>query len=451
VSQTVRFDASPRAGALNGKWVLGRVLVSGDTATVYEATHRVNGRRVSVRILHATLTSSPEALARFQRDALVANKVGHPGSVQVLDDDVTEDGSPFLVMERLEGDSLANVVKRAKGAVTAAEVVRIAYELLAVLAAAHANGIVHRNVRPESVFLTSDGKVKLMDFGLASVSDEAYAYGDGGAPTGTPAYMSPERARGRWADVDARTDIWAVGAIMFRLFAGRPVRALASAREQLAAAAIEPAPSLRSVGADAPAEIAEVVERALAFDREARWPDARSMQHALEALAPRLVDRPALRTLDFSPSRMPSLRFRIETINPSSAGRRVRVGLAIAGMVLCATASYGLARARLSAPRAQDVARSETPNAAAPPSRPPQPPREVELAAAAVEPASSVVAEPFPLPKAHRQPRGHSSQTGVVAPDDRPASPETSAPDEVPDEASSSAPLAPPSVLDRRH
>ncbi len=431
MTQTVQSDATTRTGILNGKWLLGTVLVSGDIATVYEATHRTNGKRVSVRILHATLASSPEALARFQRDALVANRVAHPGAVQILDDDVTEEGSPFLVMERLEGDSLANVVRRAKGAVTPAEVVRIAYELLAVLAAAHASGIVHRNVRPESVFLTKDGRVKLMDFGLASVSEDMKAW-DAAVDTETeePGYVPPERAQETLTAIDAQSDIWAVGAVMFRLLSGRAVRGRGTGtRLDFGAAMRLPAPALASVAPETSPELAAIVDKALALDKAARWPDAASMQSALEKLAPRVVDRPTMRTLDFSPSKMPSLRFQIATVEPPKERRRAHLALIFLGVVVCSTVSYQLVRHVV----ARDAPAGGKADAARGSSTSPVVPREVDLPSETIEPASSAQPEPVPLTRPRH--RRHGTSNGASPPDDPPEAPAPSA----------------SSMLDRRH
>src|SRR5262249_574389 len=150
------------------------------------------------------------------REGYVANAVGHPGAVGVLDDDVAEDGSVFLVMELLEGHTVdARAKSRPGSKLTPGEVLAIADQLLATLTAAHAKGVVHRDLKPETIFLTQDGQVKVLDFGLARLQEWSKSSKQRmtatGAAMGTPAFMPPEQALGNWDTVDARTDLWAVG------------------------------------------------------------------------------------------------------------------------------------------------------------------------------------------------------------------------------------------------
>ena len=191
----------------NKKYTLGRLIGSGGMATVYEATHR-NGHRVAIKILHADVSASEDLRARFLREGYVANKVEHPGAVRVLDDDTAEDGSVFLVMDLLEGETLDARTKRFGGRLPALDVCTLAYEVLDVLAAAHDKGVVHRDVKPENLFLTVDGVLKVLDFGMARVLLEP-AEGTAtraGMMIGTPAFMAPEQALGQSARVDGRTD-----------------------------------------------------------------------------------------------------------------------------------------------------------------------------------------------------------------------------------------------------
>src|SRR5262249_15491612 len=159
----------------------------------------------------------PAAVERFLREGYVANKVKHPGVVAVLDEDRAEDGVPFLVMELLEGETWAQRLVR-EARVPWTDAFHIADGMLDALVAAHAAGIVHRDLKPENVFLTREGAVKLLDFGIARL-DELHPSRVGteiGITMGTPGFMPPEQARGRWDEVDARSDLWAVGATVFR-------------------------------------------------------------------------------------------------------------------------------------------------------------------------------------------------------------------------------------------
>lgn len=281
---------------LKDKYVLEEVLGVGGMAAVYAARHR-NGNRVALKLLYPELSISADVLARFVREGYVANRVNHPGAVRVLDDDRTEDGGFFLVMELLEGEPVDAVWERA-GKVDAAEVMGWMDQLLDVLAAAHAQGVVHRDIKPENLFLTHDGTVKVLDFGIARMQDPGTKATQTGRPFGTPAFMSPEQALGRARDIEARSDIFAVGATMFALLSGRTVHEAETASEMLVYAATKPAPSILTVAPNMPASLAAVVDRALAFERDDRWESARAMQTAVRDAYASAYGRPmSLRTL----------------------------------------------------------------------------------------------------------------------------------------------------------
>ena len=270
---------------LADRWTVVKALGVGGTAAVYEAVHR-NGRRVAVKVLHAELADHPVVRRRFQSEGYAANRVRHPDAVAVLDDGESQ-GHVFLVMELLEGRSLARRLAEA-GALPATEVARIALGVLDILAAAHEQGVVHRDVKPANIFLTDAGRVKLLDFGVAHVDDSpaTSVITQVGSTVGTPAFMAPEQAAGRSEEVDALTDIWAVGATMFQLLSKRVVHDISSNNGVLVAAATKPAPELRSVVPGVPAAMARVVDRALAFARADRWPNALAMRRALLELYP---------------------------------------------------------------------------------------------------------------------------------------------------------------------
>jgi serine/threonine protein kinase len=267
---------------LRGKYRLDSVLGVGGMAAVYAATHR-NQKRFAVKVLHAELSIYGELQERFLREGYLANTVDHPGAVAVLDDDIAEDGSAFLVMELLEGEVVERLRGRS-GRLAVRVVAAVTDQLLAVLAAAHAKSIVHRDVKPENLFVTSDGTVKVLDFGIARVRDLA-----GGGPfattanllLGTPAFMAPEQAGGRSSQIDERTDLWSVGASMFTLLSGQVVHHGETAQAIVVRAATEPAPSLAAAMPEADGRLVELVDRALAFDPSSRWPSAQSMREAL--------------------------------------------------------------------------------------------------------------------------------------------------------------------------
>ena len=264
---------------LRDKWRIDGLLGIGGMAAVYAATHTNNGKKVAIKLLHPEVLSNPEARSRFLREGYVANKVGHPGTVQVLDDDVDDDGSVFLVMELLDGESFEARRVRSGNLMPAIDVLKIADRVLDVLAMAHEKGIVHRDIKPDNIFLTRDGGVKLLDFGIARLRDSMRrATMTSGGAIGTPAFMPPEQARGRWNDVGPRTDIWALGATMFTALTGHLVHEAETVNELLLAAMTKPAPPLATFLSGVPVTVSAVVDRALAHEMDARWPDARTMQ-----------------------------------------------------------------------------------------------------------------------------------------------------------------------------
>jgi serine/threonine-protein kinase len=266
---------------LAGKWRLERVIGIGGMAAVFEAVHE-NGGRVAIKILHSDLLGEGDARERFLSESYAANRVAHPGVVTVRDEGTTEDGAVFLVMDLLRGRTLAERLAAATTtSLRVGEVLEVARQLLDVLAQAHERGIVHGDIKPENIFLTSDGRVKLLDFAMPR-ADGGQGRASAGSTFGTPAFMSPEQALGNWTDIDGRSDLWSLAATMYFLLSGCPVREPGSAAQQLLGAMALPVRSLGRITA-LPRSIVAVVDRALAFDREQRFPDARSMQLALRA------------------------------------------------------------------------------------------------------------------------------------------------------------------------
>jgi serine/threonine-protein kinase len=274
-------ETPSRVGStLAERWRLEVLLGEGGMGAVYAARHR-NGKRVAIKILHPELARNATVRRRFQAEGYAANRVEHPGAVSVLDDGTTEDGVPFLVMELLEGTSVAD--RAAAGPLSVTTSVEICLSVLDVLAAAHERGVVHRDVKPENVFLTRDGRTMLLDFGIARLLEDDGGRGitRSGVSLGTPAYMSPEQAAGRLDEIGPRSDLYSVGAMLFGLLAGRPPHVTSNVNEALVAAATKAAPPLASVFPDAPPEVAAAVDRALAFVIADRFPNARAMRRAL--------------------------------------------------------------------------------------------------------------------------------------------------------------------------
>jgi serine/threonine protein kinase len=267
---------------VRGKYRLDALLGVGGAGAVFAATHR-NGTRVALKVLHRQLAKRADMRARFLREGYVANKIQHPGVVRVLDDDDDEsEQSVFLVMELLEGESLEHRWSRVGSRMLLAEALTHADAILDVLTAAHAAGIVHRDIKPENVFRTTDGVLKVLDFGIARLLDGSGAT-KSGEIFGTPAFMPPEQASGRVREIDQRSDVWSVGAVLFTLLSGVHVHETRHAAEQMIFAATRDARSIQGVVPTIPVEVAQVIDRALAFRSDGRWPSAREMQAALRA------------------------------------------------------------------------------------------------------------------------------------------------------------------------
>ena len=274
-----------------GKWTVEGLIGAGGTATVLRARHR-NGNRAALKVLHPHLAAHGRSRERFLREGRLANLVDHPGIITVLDDFMTDDGMAVLVLELVQGKTLATLAKESGGVLPASEVVDAAGQVLEILAAAHDVNVIHRDVKPENVLRLRDGRCKLADFGMAALSHELGALTGMNSVLGTPGFISPEQARGAALDIDARTDIWSVGAMMFTLLTGRFLHATA-ANNLVFAAATEPVPPVLSLEPGMHPQLAEIIDRAVQMDRGRRWPNSRVMLTALQLIDVPIFDRSA--------------------------------------------------------------------------------------------------------------------------------------------------------------
>ena len=266
---------------LGGKWKLVDVLGDGSAAWVYRAIGP-DGTGAAVKVLHQSLATT-SVRSRFAREARIANTIKHPGVVQVIDDGTIDGRVPFIVMELLEGETLQDRAWRKGGSLPFDEVMWTAAEVLGVLHAAHKVGVVHRDVKPENIYLTHDRRIRLLDFGVARLLEESSASGETkfGTVLGTLEFMPPEQARGDIHQVGVKTDLWAVGATMFTLLTGKFVHDEPKLVDQLVAVVSRPAPPLAEIAPHVPEAIAAVVDLALQFDSSDRWPTAKMMQSAI--------------------------------------------------------------------------------------------------------------------------------------------------------------------------
>ncbi len=276
--------AKQRVGqTIGGKWKLEHWLGEGGMAAVYAATSP-DGERAAIKLLHPEMARRKDVRERFLQEAYVANRVGHPGAVRVLSHGSDTDDT-FLVMELLEGEPLSARAQRLSD-FTVRELLGYADEILDTLAAAHDKSVIHRDIKPDNIFITNDRHAKILDFGIARVLDDvprAFKTRTGLA-LGTVPYMAPEQALGRRGEVDGRSDIFALGALLFRILSGRRIHDEKSEAELLVAMATRPASPLGTVAPNVPAPVCSIVDLALAFSRDARYPDARTMQGDIRAV-----------------------------------------------------------------------------------------------------------------------------------------------------------------------
>ncbi|WP_225409147.1 serine/threonine-protein kinase [Stigmatella hybrida] len=258
---------------------LTSLLGRGGMGAVFAARHlRLPGKQVAVKVLTYDEELTHEQLTRFRREAEIASQLGHPNIIEVFDFHTLENGTPYLVMELLRGDSLSKRIK--KGPMPVPEVFAIARQMGSALQAAHRAGVVHRDLKPANVFLVpleSEGmvgeRVKLLDFGISKILASQTLQTQNDVLMGTPRYMAPEQAMGRNKDVDGRTDLFAFAAILYEMLSGQVPFAGSSIAEIIYRVVNEPPEPLAPLCPQLPPQAAAAVERALAKSPQDRQPD----------------------------------------------------------------------------------------------------------------------------------------------------------------------------------
>jgi eukaryotic-like serine/threonine-protein kinase len=277
---------------LSGRYTVTRKLGQGGMGAVYEATHTLIGKRVAVKVLLDKYAKREALVARLEKEAKLASSIGHEHIVDITDFGVTEDGRNFVVMEFLEGESLAECLQR-ETRLPERRVLQIAQQAASALAAAHDKGVMHRDIKPENIFLMQRRDrdfVKVVDFGI-SKSVNARGENEAAEPRltqtgmvlGTPLYMSPEQARGD-EDLDPRVDVYALGVIMYEASTGRvPFQGsnyLSVISQVLGNDPIPP----RQLVPTLSEEFEALVLRAMAKDRDDRYPSCAALLADLHAV-----------------------------------------------------------------------------------------------------------------------------------------------------------------------
>ncbi|HEY1549718.1 MAG TPA: serine/threonine-protein kinase [Kofleriaceae bacterium] len=277
---------------LSGRYLVTKKVGQGGMGAVYEATHTLIGKRVAVKVLLEKYAQREAIVARLKKEAQLASSIGNEHIIDITDIGNTDDGRTFVVMEYLEGESLAECLAR-EHELPEQRILRIATQTASALAAAHAKGIVHRDIKPENLFLLKrkdQDFVKVVDFGISKSlrasgeEEEAQRLTQTGMVLGTPLYMSPEQARGD-EDLDHRVDIYALGVIMYESIAGRVPFVGSNYLSVISQVLNEEPKPLREIRPDVSEELEAIVSKAMAKNRNDRYRDADAMLEDLGALS----------------------------------------------------------------------------------------------------------------------------------------------------------------------
>jgi eukaryotic-like serine/threonine-protein kinase len=332
---------------LGETYEITELLGQGGMGAVWTAKHlRLPGKRVAIKVLHGVAAADRESYARFRREAEIASRIGHPNIVTVHDFNVLPSGTPYLVLEYLEGEDLAHRLSRGKIALPAA--LAIARQIGSALHAAHKADVVHRDLKPGNVFLVAAEiggelveQVKVLDFGISKIRGSQTVQTQDSVLLGTPQYMAPEQALGKDTEIDARTDVFALGAIVYEMLSGRPAFMGATLAEVVFKVVYDKQQPLSELDPSLPKNVVDAVEQALAKDVNARFADVGAFINAL-------TGRP-LQTLDRARAKNPAPEAFASTqaasasasASPPSTGARGEVTPAIPPTALPARASDG--------------------------------------------------------------------------------------------------------------
>jgi eukaryotic-like serine/threonine-protein kinase len=258
--------------SIGDAWRITLLLAAGNSSAVYLAKHR-SGAMHAVKVLHTSIRKDDRE--RFQREFSLVPKIEHPSLVPVFASGIDDDGNPYFVMDFIEGWTLREMILR--GVWRLSDLLNALTDLLDALAAIHAAGVVHRDLKPENILIDEHGRVRLLDFGIAK--DPTQPLTAPGAILGTVSYMAPEQARGE--EATAKSDVYGVSAIVFRILVGRPVHTGVNATARLWNTGTIPPPRIDEIDKGLPSALAAWVMKGLSFDPADRFDSAREMREEL--------------------------------------------------------------------------------------------------------------------------------------------------------------------------
>ena len=314
----------------------------GAMGTVYEAINRSIGKHVALKFLEGNVEHDASVRARFLREAQTASLVESPHVVHIFDSGLSDDGTPFMVIELLRGEDLRKRLRR-EGRLDIEQAVTVITQTLRALVSTHAAGIVHRDLKPENIFLcnveAAQPFVKILDFGISKVTRPETSLDTlthQGVVLGTAYYMSPEQARGE-TDIDGRSDIYAVGAILYEMLTGRTPHVGNVHHAVLVNICTQDAPDVRLLAPQVPEPLARSVARALNRERDQRFRDAQAFLQALDPMLPSRLSTDSVPRVDSATLVAQAAPTRSGVISPSGAAvKRLGSGKLVAGALLLA-------------------------------------------------------------------------------------------------------------------
>ena len=350
------------SGSLIGPYKVVKKLGEGGMGAVFQALNEAIERQVAIKVLHPEFAKVPEFTTRFFNEARAVNRIDHPGVVQIGDFGQLPDGTAYIVMEFLKGESMADKLEKTGGPLALSAALNYGAQLAETLSIAHAKGIVHRDIKPDNVMIVPDAsapggeRTKLLDFGIAKLTSEANAAGvktRTSAVMGTPHFMSPEQCKGG-KNVDEKSDVYAFGVLLFVMLTGRYPFDGDGVGDIMGKHMFEPPPTVKSVAPEVPEVVSQLVSRLLAKSKDDR-PRIDEVQRTMEGLSknvpvPDRVPPPKESTLAGAdrPSSLGIIT--VAPPSPMQGGRRALIAAASILVLATATAALLLLRSSRSAP-----------------------------------------------------------------------------------------------------